>query len=216
MKKITQGEFDDLIQHVSNQFDGKLPGKKAHLLLAPEIRKGEIETGAIPSSAQEGAVLILLYYKNESLYTAVILRNEYDGVHSGQISLPGGKAETTDSNFSITAIRETHEEIGVQINFSQIIGQLSTFYVIPSNFVIYPFVAILNNPPEFVRDPTEVQKVIEIDILNELTIQKVVYRELVFRNSFTISAPGFLVSNEFMWGATAMIFSELIAIINKN
>lgn len=202
-----------LIKGIKKAIQDSLPGKEAHLQLAPEIRKGEIKIGKVPADAQVGAVLILLYEKNDSIYTAVILRNEYDGVHSGQISLPGGKFESQDVDFMQTALRETHEEIGISQDSVKMIGQLSTFYVIPSNFVIHPFIGYLEEAPVFSPDPAEVQKVIEVDLLNELVYSKVKYKELKFRNSISIHAPGFIVENEFMWGATAMIFSELIKII---
>lgn len=207
--------FEELIKNLQKALSDSLPGKGAHLLLAPEIRKGEILMGKIPSSAQEGAVLILLYKKKSSIHTVVILRNEYDGIHSGQISLPGGKKEVEDTDFIATALRETYEEIGIPKDSVQIIGELSTFYVIPSNFVIHPFIGVLSKPPAFIPDASEVQRIIEIDVLNDLIYDKVTYRELFFRNSMTITAPGFNVDNEFMWGATAMIYSELISILER-
>ncbi len=207
--------FEKFIEGLKKAIQDSLPGKEAHLRLAPEVRKGEIKIGKIPTDAQIGAVLILLYEKNESIYTAVILRNEYDGVHSGQISLPGGKFESRDIDFMQTALRETHEEIGISQDSVNMIGQLSTFYVIPSNFVIHPFIGYLEHSPVFSPDPAEVQKVIEIDLLNELVYSKVKFKELKFRNFLSIHAPGFIVENEFMWGATAMIFSELIKIIEE-
>lgn len=192
-----------------------LPGAEAHVQLAPEIRVRDIMEGITPDHAYESAVLIILYPKNNRLHTVVILRNEYVGAHSGQISLPGGKAEKTDADFTQTALREAQEEIGIIPSEMEIIGQLSQFYVQPSNFIIYPFIAYCDHRPVFTPDPTEVQRIIEIDLVHETGLSKKVSKKLTFRNNLQLTAPGFEVGGEFMWGATAMIFSELIQVLNQ-
>jgi len=192
-----------------------MPGVEAHLRLAPEIRINDLKTEQPPAHAMESAVLIILYPGNGSLHSVVILRNEYDGAHSGQISLPGGKKEESDTDFLNTALREAQEEIGIIPAEMEIIGQLSRFYVRPSNYIVYPFVAFHADRPEFHPDATEVQRIIEIDIFNDIIYDKIIFRTLKFKNDIQIEAPGFIVQNEFMWGATAMIFSELIHVLNN-
>ena len=192
-----------------------LPGVDAHLRLAPEIRINDLKIPKHPVNAMESAVLIILYPNNGHLKTVVILRNEYNGVHSGQISLPGGKTEKSDIDFKFTALREAQEEIGIIPSELEIIGQLSRFYVIPSNFIIYPFVAFCTQRPLFHPDPLEVQKIIEIDVFNEISYDKIVTKTLSFKDRVQIDAPGFAVSGEFMWGATAMIFSELLHVLKS-
>lgn len=191
----------------------ELPGVEAHLKLAPEIRFNELKTETIPESALESAVLILLYPIDKQLHTVVILRNEYNGAHSGQISLPGGKREESDKDFEQTALREAQEEIGINPENIKIIGQLSRFYVKPSNYIIYPFIAFQSERPSFHPDPFEVQRVIEINISDEISYPKIALKTMTFRNNITIKAPGFYIANEFMWGATAMIFSELLQVL---
>lgn len=205
----------DFIEKLQEELLLNLPGVEAHLLLAPDIRIKDLKAGILPEKAMESAVLILLYPLNGELHTVVILRNEYKGTHSGQISLPGGKREHSDSDFSCTALREAQEEIGINPDNVEIIGQLSPFYVMPSNFIIYPFIAYQATRPVFVPDPTEVQRIIEIELFKELNVDKIVNKTLTFSNTIQISAPGFIVGNEFMWGATAMIFSELIQILGR-
>jgi 8-oxo-dGTP pyrophosphatase MutT (NUDIX family) len=193
----------------------RLPGVNAHLLLAPEARIDDLKKGIIRPDAVNSAVLLLLYPFQNKLYTAVILRNEYDGVHSGQISLPGGKAEEADPDYIHTALRESQEEIGINPSEVEMIGPLSKFYVRPSNYIVYPFVGYMPEKPVFQPDPTEVQRIIEIDIFNELSFDKIVNKTLTFRHNLQVSAPGFEVSGEFLWGATAMIFSELIYVLHE-
>jgi 8-oxo-dGTP pyrophosphatase MutT (NUDIX family) len=205
----------DFIEKLRTELLTNLPGVEAHLRLAPEIRKIDLRNGIEPNHAMESAVLILLYPVDNRLHTVVILRNEYDGPHSGQISLPGGKYEESDIDFLFTAIRESQEEIGINPSDIEIVGQLSRFYVRPSNFIVYPFIAFQPSRPEFKPDPTEVQRIIEIDILKELNLNKIVNRTLTFKNNIQVNAPGFAVGGEFLWGATAMIMSELIYILDK-
>lgn len=217
MNTILQSEtaIRDFIEKLRTELLTNLPGVEAHLRLAPEIRKIDLKNGIEPNHALESAVLILLYPVENSLHTVVILRNEYDGPHSGQISLPGGKYEESDIDFLFTAIRESQEEIGINPTDIEIVGQLSRFYVRPSNFIVYPFIAFQPSRPEFHPDPTEVQRIIEIDIFKELNLNKIVNRTLTFKNDIQVNAPGFEVDGEFLWGATAMIMSELIYVLDQ-
>ena len=192
-----------------------LPGVDAHLRLAPEMRINDLKIGITPDHAIESSVLIILYPVNSRLHTVVILRNEYDGTHSGQISLPGGKSEESDVDFEHTALREAQEEIGIIPSTLEVIGQLSRFYVRPSNFVINPYIAYCAQRPDFIPDATEVQRIIEVDIFAEINPDRIVNRTITFKNNMQVNAPGFEVGLEFMWGATAMIFSELIQVLKN-
>jgi 8-oxo-dGTP pyrophosphatase MutT (NUDIX family) len=205
----------DFIEKLRTELLTRLPGVEAHLRLAPEIRKIDLKNVIEPKQAMESAVLILLYPVENRLHTVVILRNEYDGPHSGQISLPGGKYEESDIDFLYTAIRESQEEIGINPSDIEIVGQLSRFYVRPSNFIVYPFIAYQSFRPDFHPDPTEVQRIIEIDVFKELNLDKIVNRTLSFKNDIKVYAPGFSVGGEFLWGATAMIMSELIYVLDQ-
>lgn len=205
----------DFFRKLKAELSLSLPGVEAHLRLAPEIRVNDLKIGITPDHAIESAVLIILYPFRNRLHTVVILRNEYDGAHSGQISLPGGKSEETDIDFEFTALREAREEIGIVPSQMEILGQLSRFYVRPSNFVINSYVACCAHRPDFHPDATEVQRIIEIDIFNEINQEKIVSKTITLKNKMQVNAPGFVVGGEFMWGATAMIFSELIQVLKN-
>jgi len=211
----SDNKIRDFLKYLQSELLHDLPGTEAHVLLAPEMRRNDIKTGITPDHAVESAVLILLYPFQSRLHTVVILRNEYDGAHSGQISLPGGKAEDSDIDFKHTALREAQEEIGIIPSEIEIIGQLSRFYVRPSNFIVYPYIAYSAHRPKFYPDKTEVQRIIEIDIFNEINLNKMVNKTITFKNNIQVNAPGFEVGGEFMWGATAMIFSELIHVLDR-
>ena len=217
MDNVLRSEIKTItfLQKLKDELLLSLPGVDAHLRLAPEMRVNDIKEGVTPDHALESAVLIILYPFNNRLHTVVILRNEYDGAHSGQISLPGGKAEKSDADFKYTALREAQEEIGIVPSEMEIIGQLTRFYVRPSNFIIYPYIAYCARRPDFTPDQTEVQRIIEIDIFNEISFNKIINKTITFRNNLQVNAPGFEISGEFMWGATAMIFSELIQVLKN-
>lgn len=203
------------IENFAQRLLQPLPGVNAHIKLAPYSRIDAIKSGEIDNDAVESAVLILLYIVDNRLTTVVFRRNEYDGPHSGQISLPGGKYEPNDKDFRQTALRETYEEIGIDPSDIQIIGQLSRFYVIPSHYIIYPYVGFLNGQPTFNPDSTEVSQIIEIDVFKHLNRATITSKDFTLNSSFSFKAPGFDVNGNFIWGATAMIFSEFIQILDE-
>jgi 8-oxo-dGTP pyrophosphatase MutT (NUDIX family) len=136
-------------------------------------------------------------------------------VHSGQISLPGGRKEETDTDHSVTALRETREEIGVDESMVTLLGPLSALYINRSNYVVYPYVGYTSSRPSFTPDPGEVQAVIELDIELFLQQEAISHQTLHFKNGFSLEAPGFQMEGRFIWGATAMIFSEFMDVIRS-
>ena len=203
------------IDNIFKKLKEPLPGWKGQKIMAPSYREEEIEqAGRAMLKARKSAVLILLYEKNNQFYIPFIRRSEYKGVHSGQISFPGGQFEETDSSFDNTARRETEEEIGIQKDRIIILGQLSDLYIPPSNYIVKPFVGFVEREIRFVIDPAEVQKVIEIPL--GAFFEKDIIKEKEFISSSsgkTKKAPYYEVNNVEIWGATAMIISELLEII---
>mgnify|MGYP000905349507 FL=1 len=194
---------------------GSLPGVKAHLEFSPNIRIKDIESGIIPDNHKLSAILIIIYPHQGSLYTLVTLRNTYNGAHSGQISFPGGQKENGDQTLFDTALREAHEEIGIHTQQLTYLGALTPFYVHPSRFLIYPYVVFCNHKPMLTPDSYEVKRIIEVDLLKDLENCHVVSKIFHTTENSSFSAPGFMVSGEFMWGASAMIINELMCIIKE-
>lgn len=160
-----------------------------------------------------GGVMVLLYPHENEIYIPLMKRPEYDGAHSGQISFPGGKLEEVDSDLVDTALRETHEEIGIARDQIEVIGKLSELFIIASNFKVLPTVGLLKEPPSFIPDPIEVAEVLTMPLnhLHDHSIRKV--KEMHFP-PYTIFSPYFEVRGEVVWGATAMMLSELSAILD--
>jgi len=139
-------------------------------------------------------------------------RPEYLGTHGGQISLPGGKTEGAETRIE-TALREAEEEIGVPASKVQILGLLTEFFVIPSNFLITPVIGYLNEVPDFKPDSKEVKKIIYTSLNDLLRDGAVQTKEIMAGNMFPMSAPHFEVENEIVWGATAMMLNEFRMIL---
>jgi len=203
------------LHSIREKLKNPLPGWEAQKIMAPSYREVELEQAKhMISKAKKSAVLILLYEKEGLLHIPFIKRAEYDGAHSGQISLPGGQFEKADDSFEFTARRETEEEIGIKRDEIIFMGQISDLYIPPSNYLVKTFVGYLPYQPNFIIDTKEVQKVIEISL--DSFFESDVVKEKPFVSSSsgaTKKAPYFEVENIEIWGATAMIISEFIEII---
>lgn len=160
-----------------------------------------------------GSVLILLYEENGQIKFPLTKRQEYAGAHSGQISFPGGKAEPGEDAMQ-TALREAHEEIGVDLNYVQVLGRLSDFFVLPSNFLVVPVVAITHQKV-FTPDPYEVAKILSGNILDLVKDDAIKRKEILAAGKYTMMAPHFEIEGEVVWGATAMILNELRILLRE-
>jgi 8-oxo-dGTP pyrophosphatase MutT (NUDIX family) len=206
-----------LISQLTELLQKPLPGSVAHILMSPAGRgNSEDAIESLLAPPRTSAVMVLLFPENDQLYMVLIKRPDYQGVHSGQISFPGGKFEDADVDFVRTAIRETNEEIGVNPNEIQVIGSLSRIYIPPSNFLVYPFVGYCEQKPAFVIDK-EVDRVIIIP-LDALMDDSIILQGKFLAGgnlNFEINAPYFALDNERVWGATACILSEFKQILQQ-
>ena len=185
-----------------------LPGEEAHSLMTPSFR-GEFISRENPLQA---AVMSLFYCSEKEIRLVFIKRNEYDGPHSAQVSFPGGAWEAGDHNLEETALRETREELGVSGQI-EILGSLTPLHIPVSNFMVYPFVGWMEESPVFEPDPSEVQYIIEVS-LEELLDPARRESEIIYHHERTIEAPFYRVGKEKIWGATAMMLSEVLHLAN--
>jgi 8-oxo-dGTP pyrophosphatase MutT (NUDIX family) len=161
-----------------------------------------------------GGVMILLYEDEGRIKFPLTKRAEYLGAHSGQVSLPGGKSEPGEDAIE-TALRECEEEIGVNRKFLTIIGSLSNFFVMPSNFIVTPVVAVAKEKPEFKPDSYEVARILEGDIASLIKDDAMKEKEILAAGRFKMIAPHFEIGGEVVWGATAMMLNEFRIIIRE-
>ncbi len=182
----------------------KLPGEKAQLLMAPNFR-GHLSS---PGKPVEAAVLVLFYPSDGKMHLVFIKRNEYDGPHSAQVSFPGGAKEADDLSLEETALRETREELGIREQI-EVLGALTPLHIPVSNFMVYPFVGWMEQRPVFQPDSSEVQYVIEAP-LRDLLDPANGDSETIYHHEQSIEAPFYRVGKEKIWGATAMMLSEVL------
>ena len=193
-----------------------LPGAQAQYKMAPNHRLPYDFADILALNPKRGSVLILIYTENDEFLTLFIKRTEYKGVHSGQISFPGGRFEPGDLNYEKTALRESQEEIGINTSEVEIIGKLSDLYIPPSNFLVSPFIGFMSSRPLFKMDKKEVAGIIEVPINNLL--KKSENKETGYiktANNVAMKAPFYEIGGEQVWGATAMITSEFIEVVKK-
>lgn len=163
-----------------------------------------------PNDARRAGVLILLFETEMELCFPLIRRTEDGSVHSGQVALPGGTFEEADEDIVQTALRETAEEIGVKAPAVEVLGRLSDLYIPPSNFLVSPVVGRIDHHPDFEPDPHEVAHIIEAPVSELLDKSRIKITE---RFGFTV--PYYDIENEVIWGATAMILSELVTVLES-
>ena len=201
-------------QALRNRLTLPLPGELAHNLMRAE------PVGAIKPKFEHklpprpGSVMILLYPDGNDVLFPLTKRPDYLGTHGGQISLPGGKAEAGETLIE-TALRETEEEIGIKPDSIEVLGTLSDFFVIPSNFMVTPVVGMLHNEPVFKPDPKEVVRVLKGSVNQLLESEAIRTKEIMAAKLFPMRAPHFEIEQEVVWGATAMILNEFRTILKE-
>ncbi len=161
------------------------------------------------------AVLILIFPANSEPFTVFMKRNEYPGIHSGQISLPGGKFEETDANLQQTALRETSEELGILSEKIKLIGKLSPLFIPISRINVHPFIGFVDVKPKWKPDFNEVTYLIETSI-KDLSSPLAVKSEIWQLHGNNLEVPFYLLYNEKIWGATAMIIAEFLEVLQSD
>ena len=189
-----------------------LPGIHSHRSLVPSNIVQHLNKIKFIDDYKSASVALIIYPdENEIARLVLIQRNKYEGVHSGQISFPGGKYEKSDRSFKETALRETMEEIGVDTNSFLTIKELSHIYIPPSNFMVYPFLFLSSSNLDFSIDKKEVKDLITPTIDQILSFE-------ILNGEFGINKtinPYFDFQSKRIWGATAMILKELIDLLVK-
>ncbi len=202
--------MNEWTKQFAQAFEQPLPGWDAQSKMINYDRPPVDDISKVDPGARLGAVLVLIYPKESVLHTVLTLRNVYRGTHSGQVSFPGGKVEPGDENLWATALREAQEEVNLLPENVQYIGQLSQIYIPPSRFLVSPYLAVTNETPQFTPDPTEVARIIEAPIADFLDLKNIAEKDIFVETlKAKMKVKYFAISGETVWGATAMILSEL-------
>jgi len=205
---MTLKDFEELVPKIKKS---SLPGIDSQFKLAPSIRKKlgkEIDIDA--KKPNKAAVLSLLFPDlTGEMQMVFMLRKTYKGVHSNQIGFPGGKVEVEDNNLEATALRETFEEIGVDSIDITVLKELTDVYIPPSNFLVKPFLGVLKKRPKYILEEKEVERLIEIPLKSILSDKFIASKVITTSYAKGIEVPVFKFDKEVIWGATAMMLSEI-------
>ena len=203
-------DFQEFLQFVPKLIVANLPATAAHAKMAPLKRLANLGNPSFANkNPRTAAVLMLCYPKNGLTHLVLIVRNSYKGVHSAQIAFPGGKYEKEDANFAATAIRETYEEVGIHPDKIEIVKSFTEVYIPPSNFMVYPYLGICSEEITFSPDPLEVAGIIELPLATFLSDTLIVTIQMQTSYANSIDVPAFEIESHIVWGATAMMLSEL-------
>ncbi len=160
------------------------------------------------AKSRQAGVLVLLFPQPDGLHLVLTRRTDTLRGHRGQISLPGGQRDADDATLADTALRETCEELGVCDETVQILGRLSTLYIQPSDFEVFPWVGALERRPVFEPNPDEVAEVFTVRLAALLDARYKAMEQRDFRG-ISIDVPYYAFAGHKVWGATAMMLSEL-------
>ena len=201
--------FSEFTSKINDLKIGSLGGLEAQFLLAPKLRL-QYDAQKIAANNPKRAGVLALFYPNGQQETTFLLtqRASYQGTHSAQISFPGGKLDLNDANLQETALRETFEEVGVFPESVSVFKELTEVYIPPSNFLATPFLGFANTKPTFKLNH-EVAQTIEVlvsDLLDEKNITSAILDTSYMKK---VEVPCFKIQDFIIWGATAMMLSEI-------
>ncbi len=207
---------DTFIERLTQNYAQGLPGREHQLKMAVLARYRPIEA---PPTARQACVLLLLFPKAGEWHVLLTERTSSDNPnmrHSGQISFPGGKLEAEDMSLEACALRETHEEVGIPQNIIKTIGQMTDLYIPVSNFQVFPFLAWTESTPQYFPQMTEVQDIIEVPLSILQNSKNMKTKDIRINDELILTnVPYFDVFGHTVWGATAMILSEFLALIKE-
>ncbi len=195
-----------------------LPGAAVQRRFCPQPIRAAWDPAARPQDARQAAALLLLYPGAKG--TSIVLTQRHADLphHGGQISLPGGGLHGGETPAE-AALREAHEEIGLDPASVRVLGSLSTLWVIVSRFIVHPIIAVADARPAFAPSPREVEAVIEAPLaaLRDpagLKWDRRLRPQPGSQRALPISVPYFDVDGHQVWGATAMILGEFGALLD--
>ena len=206
--------MNTIINQLRASLSRPLPGLEAQLRMAPQPRAGW-DPLKFPDDARAGAALLLIYPHDDTVHIALTVRGSGLRNHTGQVSFPGGRVDDGET-FEQAAVREAHEEIGVDPRAVEILGSLTPLHIPVSRYILYPIVGCTSMRPAFQRAEWEVARIIEapVSLLSDpKTIKREIRTRVVSGQTVEVDVPFYDVDGEKIWGATAMVLAEFCAIL---
>jgi 8-oxo-dGTP pyrophosphatase MutT (NUDIX family) len=203
----------DLLKKIRKAISTGLPGETAQFRMAPPTRAKLMAQHANLPEARRAAVLIPIYLDEAGIPSLLLtLRKTYEGVHSGQVSFPGGKFEEGETDPVQVALRESWEEIGLAQHQVEVLGLLSPLYIPPSHMHVQPVVGFITEQIKFKLQELEVERILFTEIGSLLRSGAVRQKEIMLSSNQKMNTPYFEIDGETVWGATAMILGELLEV----
>lgn len=204
-------KFDQFLNSISKIENIPLPAEASQFKMSPPFRLKlqELQKDKINQAKKAG--VMALFYPNVEMQTnlVLILRKTYKGVHSAQVGFPGGKLEAQDLSIQDAALRETYEEIGVSIQSINVLKEMTQVYIPPSNFFVQPYIGITKKTPRFIKQDDEVEDIIEVALNDFLDDTNIIIERVSTSYKVNVDVPAFKLNDHVVWGATAMMLSEI-------
>ncbi len=200
--------LDAVLGRLEQRLREKKPGPESQLKMVPEHRRGDKTYQEVQDTCLRAGVLVLIYPREGGLHLVLTRRTTNVVHHQSQISFPGGQMDEQESPVE-TALREGEEELDIRPAEVRVLGELTPLYIPPSNYCIYPVVAVSEKRPDFRPSPREVAEVIEVP-LEHLLNPRNVKREKWPLRGLDVMVPYYFFQRHKIWGATAMVLAELL------
>lgn len=207
---------DTFIDDLRERLSRPLPGIEAQFKMAFARRAEELRRDPTPPPGARVACVLNLLHRHEGHWRTVLIQrteNPRDR-HSGQVSFPGGRYEESDGDLVNVALREAHEEVGISPLEVEVLGRLTELYIPVSNFVVHPFVGVLLGQPDFRPQAGEVEAILTPPLTLFARPEHRKMTDLTINQGITLKGvPYFDVEGRIVWGATAMILSEFLEVM---
>ncbi len=198
-------------ERLDRRLEGPLPGRRAQERLAPRPRSLTSPPDANP---RQSAVLVPLLAYREEVHLLLTVRTFTLNHHGGEVSFPGGALEPGDTDLFQTALRETCEEIGLSPDHVVRLGRLTNLYIPPSNNLVHPFVGWLTDVALLQANPIEVERILCVPLRFLLDANNRQREEWNLQGR-VLEVPFYPVMGTKIWGATAMMLGELLAVVEE-
>jgi 8-oxo-dGTP pyrophosphatase MutT (NUDIX family) len=201
--------FDAVLERLREALTQELPGAAAHRLMAPRPRR-EWPPDFNPARIRHAAGLLLVFPIDDQAHVVLTVRSDTVR-HGGQVSLPGGVAETGET-YEQAALREAREEVALATDAVRVLGQLTPLDIPVSGFRLHPIVGATAQRPALTPSDGEVARILEVSVAS-LCDPAQRSSITIIRDGGDIAAPAFQIDGARIWGATAMVLAEFLVLL---